>query len=111
MRIPKIITVTELSQNSSRVVNEAATGEPIVVTQRGKPAVVIIAAETYQTQQEALADAEEKEIRLRKQPQTQTPDLTKLIGIFKASFPGEMIDFSKIMTRHGYEEIDGKAHL
>jgi prevent-host-death family protein len=87
MRIPKIITVTELSQNSSQVVNEAATGEPIVVTQRGKPAVVIIAAETYQTQQEALAGAE------RKQPQTQTPDLTKLIGIFKASFPGEKIDF------------------
>jgi len=105
MRIPKIITVTELSQNSSRVVNEAATGEPIVVTQRGKPAVVIIAAETYQTQQEALAGAG------RKQPQTQTPDLTKLIGIFKASFPGETIDFSKIMTRHGYEELDGKAHL
>ena len=105
MRIPKIITVTELSQNSSRVVNEAAAGEPIVVTRRGKPAVVIIAAETYQTQQEALAGAE------RKQPQTQTPDLTKLIGIFKASFPEETIDFSKIMTRHGYEELDGKAHL
>jgi len=105
MRIPRIITVTELSQNSSRVVNEAATGEPIVVTQRGKPAVVIIAAETYQMQQAALASAE------RKQPQTQAPDLTKLIGIFKASFPGEKIDFSKIMTQHGYEELDGKAHL
>lgn len=105
MRIPKIITVTELSQNSSRVVNEAASGEPIVVTQRGKPAVVIISAETYQAQQAALAGAE------RQQPRTQTPDLTKLIGIFKASFPGEKIDFSKIMTRHGYEDLDGKAHL
>ncbi len=105
MRIPKMITVTELSQNSSRFVNEAATGEPIVVTQHGKPAVVIIAAETYQTQQAALEGAE------RKRPQTRTPDLTKLVGIFKASFPGEKIDFSKIMTRHGYEELDGKAHL
>lgn len=111
MRIPKIITVTELSQNSSRVVNEAATGEPIVVTQRGKPAVVIMDAETYQMQQEVLAGVGEKEIQLREQLHTRTPDLTKLIGIFKAAFPGEKIDFSKIMTRHGYEELDGKAHL
>jgi len=104
MRIPKIITVTELSQNSSRVVNEAATGEPIVVTQRGKPAVVIMDAKTYQMQQEILAV-------VREQLPTRTPDLTKLIGIFKAAFPGEKIDFSKIMTRHGYEELNGKTHL
>jgi len=54
--IPQIIPISELRKEAAGIVKKAASSdEPIVITQRGKAAVVMVGAAAYQRSQEELA--------------------------------------------------------
>jgi len=48
-KIPSIIPVSDLRQDSARVLKEArATKEPVFITQRGRATAVLMSVEAYQ---------------------------------------------------------------
>ena len=48
-KIPRIIPVTDLRQDAATVMRQVRSSkEPIVITQRGRPAAVMMSAETYE---------------------------------------------------------------
>lgn len=51
------VTVTDLQRNAARVINDLAGG-PVVVSQRGRPAAVIIDTKTFEQIERALEEAE-----------------------------------------------------
>jgi len=48
-KVPKIIPISDLRQNASDVVKQASSSrEPVFITQRGRPAAVVVSMETYE---------------------------------------------------------------
>ena len=57
----KQVTVTDLQRNAAKVINELGKG-PVVVSQRGRPAAVIIDTDTFERIERELEEAERKHI-------------------------------------------------
>jgi prevent-host-death family protein len=54
-KIPRIVPITDLRQDATAIVERAsATREPIVITQRGRPAAVMVGIEAYEQSQHEL---------------------------------------------------------
>ena len=54
-KIPNIIPITDLRQNATGVVKRvSASREPLVITQRGRAAAVMVSMETYEHSQHEL---------------------------------------------------------
>ena len=54
-RLPHIVPITDLRQDATAIVERAATTrEPIVITQRGRPAAVMVSIEAYDRGQHEL---------------------------------------------------------
>ncbi len=54
-KIPQIVPITDLRQDATSIVERASTtAEPIVITQRGRPAAVMVGIETYERSQHEL---------------------------------------------------------
>lgn len=54
-KIPQIVPITDLRQDATAIVDRATTtGEPIVITQRGRPAAVMVSMESYEHTQHEL---------------------------------------------------------
>lgn len=60
----KRITVTDLRRRAAKVIGSLRE-DPVVVSRRGRPAAVILTVETYQLMEQALADAEVRQVRER----------------------------------------------
>ena len=58
----KQVTVTDLQRRAADVISRLAEG-PIVVSQRGRPAAVIVTAEAYEQMECALAEVEARQVR------------------------------------------------
>src|SRR5262245_25253298 len=59
----KIIPITELQRQSSQIVNEVVeTNEPVIITQRGRAAAVLLSAERYSRIEEDLDQLDEVEM-------------------------------------------------
>ncbi len=58
----KQVTVTDLQRRAAEVISSLIDG-PIVVSQRGRPAAVLVTAETYEQMEQALAQIEAKQVR------------------------------------------------
>lgn len=59
----KIIPITDLQRQAGQVVGSlTASAEPVVVTQRGRPAAVIVSVERYQQIEEDLERLDELEL-------------------------------------------------
>ncbi len=49
MKIPQIIPITDLRQDAASVLHQVReSGEPLVITQRGRPAAVLLSIEAYE---------------------------------------------------------------
>jgi len=54
-KIPNIIPITDLRQDATSIVKRvAASGEPLVITQRGRAAAVMVSMESYKHFQHEL---------------------------------------------------------
>jgi len=54
-KLPHIVPITDLRQDATAIVDKAAsTAEPIVITQRGRPAAVMVGVEAYERAQHEL---------------------------------------------------------
>jgi prevent-host-death family protein len=54
-KIPNIIPITDLRQDATAIIKRvAASREPIVITQRGRAAAVMVSTETYEHSQHEL---------------------------------------------------------
>ncbi len=54
-RIPNIVPITDLRQDATTIVKRvAASHEPLVITQRGRAAVVMVSVEDYEHSQREL---------------------------------------------------------
>ena len=54
-RIPNIVPITDLRQDATTIVKRVATSrEPLVITQRGRAAVVMVSVEDYEHSQHEL---------------------------------------------------------
>jgi prevent-host-death family protein len=58
----KQVTVTDLQRRAAEVISGLRDG-PIVVSQRGRPAAVIVTAEAYEQMEQALAEMEANQVR------------------------------------------------
>ena len=58
----KQVTVTDLQRRAAEVISSLREG-PVIISQRGRPAAVIVAAEAYEQMEQALADVEAKHVR------------------------------------------------
>ncbi|HZJ02465.1 MAG TPA: type II toxin-antitoxin system Phd/YefM family antitoxin [Thermoleophilia bacterium] len=55
MSVPKIVPVSDLRQNTARLIREAtAKDEPVFITQRGRPSAVLVSARAYERTQREL---------------------------------------------------------
>jgi prevent-host-death family protein len=53
--VPKIIPISELRQEVASIVKDvSSSSDPVVITQRGRAAVVMVSAESYQQTQHEL---------------------------------------------------------
>jgi len=51
-RIPNIVPVTDLRQNATSILKKATTSrQPIIITQRGRAAAVLVSVEAYEHSQ------------------------------------------------------------
>ena len=49
MKIPSIIPITDLRQDAASILHKIRkSGEPLVITQRGRPAAVMMSVEAYE---------------------------------------------------------------
>ena len=54
-KIPNIVPITDLRQDATSIVKRVtASGEPLVITQRGRAAVVMVSMEAYKHSQHEL---------------------------------------------------------
>ena len=54
-KIPNIIPITDLRQDATSIIKRvAASGEPLVITQRGRAAAVMVSMEAYEPSQHEL---------------------------------------------------------
>lgn len=58
----KQVTVTDLQRRAAEVIGGLAEG-PVVISQRGRPAAVLVTAEAYEQMEQALAEVEAKRVR------------------------------------------------
>lgn len=59
----KIIPITDLQRQAGQIVSELAdSGESVIITQRGRPAAVIISSDHYAQIEEDLARLDELEL-------------------------------------------------
>lgn len=58
----KQVTVTDLQRRAAEVISSLREG-PVIISQRGRPAAVIVTAEAYEQMERALADVEAKQVR------------------------------------------------
>jgi len=58
----KQVTVTDLQRRAAEVISSLREG-PVVITQRGRPAAVLLTAEAYEQMEQALADVEARQVR------------------------------------------------
>jgi prevent-host-death family protein len=58
----KQVTVTDLQRRAAEVISSLREG-PVVISQRGRPAAVIVTAEAYEQMERALEEAEAKHVR------------------------------------------------
>jgi prevent-host-death family protein len=58
----KQVTVTDLQRRAAEVISSLREG-PVVISQRGRPAAVIVTAEAYERMEQALADFEARHVR------------------------------------------------
>ena len=53
--VPKIIPISDLRQGVAGIVNDVSSSrDPVVITRRGRAAVVMVSAESYQRSQHEL---------------------------------------------------------
>ena len=57
----KQVTVTDLQRNAAKVISDLGKG-PVVVSQRGRPAAVIIDTETFERIERELEEVEHKRV-------------------------------------------------
>ena len=57
----KQVTVTDLQRRAAEVINSLSEG-PVIVSQRGRPAAVIITTEAYEQIERALEEIETKRV-------------------------------------------------
>jgi prevent-host-death family protein len=54
-KIPSIVPITDLRQDATAIVKRvSASGQPVVITQRGRAAAVMVSMEAYQHSQHEL---------------------------------------------------------
>jgi len=54
-KIPNIVPITDLRQDATAIVKRVtASGEPVVITQRGRAAAVVVSMEAYKHSQHEL---------------------------------------------------------
>jgi prevent-host-death family protein len=58
------VTVTNLRRRAAKVI-DSLRGDPIVVSRRGRPVAVILTVEAYKQMEQALADADARQVRER----------------------------------------------
>jgi prevent-host-death family protein len=58
----KQVTVTDLQRRAAEVIGSLREG-PVIISQRGRPAAVIVTAEAYEQMERALAEVEAKQVR------------------------------------------------
>ena len=58
----KQVTVTDLQRRAAEVISSLRDG-PVVISQRGRPAAVILTVEAYEQMERALADVEARHVR------------------------------------------------
>lgn len=58
----KQVTVTDLQRRAAEVISSLQDG-PVVISQRGRPAAVILTAEAYEQMEQAVAEVEAKQVR------------------------------------------------
>jgi prevent-host-death family protein len=58
----KQVTVTDLQRRAAEVISGLTEG-PVIVSQRGRPAAVIVTAEAYEQMEQALAEVEARRVR------------------------------------------------
>lgn len=54
VKSPKIIPVSDLRQNTSGVLRDLASGDPVFITQRGRAAAVMVSMKAYERSQHEL---------------------------------------------------------
>jgi antitoxin Phd len=65
------VSITELKQNTAKVVNGIKTGSPVVILQRSKVKAIIVDPKHFEKMEQALEDAEDlKAIEERKSEPT-----------------------------------------
>jgi prevent-host-death family protein len=58
----KQVTVTDLQRRAAEVISSLREG-PVVISQHGRPAAVILTVEAYEQMEEALTDVEARQVR------------------------------------------------
>lgn len=58
----KQVTVTDLRRRAAKVIGSLRE-DPIIVSRRGRPVVVLLAVEAYEQMEQALADVEAGQVR------------------------------------------------
>ena len=58
----KQVTVTDLQRRAAEVINSLREG-PVIISQRGRPAAVIVTAEAYEQMEQAVAEVEARQVR------------------------------------------------
>jgi prevent-host-death family protein len=53
-KTPKIIPVSDLRKKTSAILKELSSGNPVFVTQRGRPSAVMISMKSYERSQHEL---------------------------------------------------------
>ena len=58
----KQVTISDLQRRAAEVISSLTEG-PVVISQRGRPAAVIVTAEAYEQMEQALLEVEAKQVR------------------------------------------------
>lgn len=54
-KLPSIVPITDLRQDATSIVNQLSTSqEPVIITQRGRAAAVMVSTEVYERSQHEL---------------------------------------------------------
>lgn len=86
-----IIPITDLQRQAAKILSDVnKSSEPIIITQRGRPAAVLLSAKRYAEIEEDLAEFDDLE-------------LEHLIGLGeKARKEGDLISLEEVRTRLGF---------
>lgn len=58
----KQVTVTDLQRRAAEIISSLPKG-PVLISQRGRPAAVIVTIEAYEQMERALSEVEAKQVR------------------------------------------------